>query len=594
MNAYEFIVRMKDYASSELRKVARSAGVADRNIGGMKNTLTGVKRLIIGAFSVAAISMFTNKVIDARAEYERFDAVLTNTFQSAEVGRSALSMLTDFAAKTPYQLNELTGSFVKLVNRGFNPTRDQLTKLGDLAASQGKGFDQLSEAILDAETAEFERLKEFGIRASKSGDQISLSFKGVTKTVQNNSDAIRQAIVQYGNMQGVSGSMDSIAKTLGGRISNLKDQWWGFLVAVGGQTDGVFSSVIDIISNGLAFITEYLPEISQWFQLLWSYIERVGLALWNFLDAAFGFSQAGDILGVFGNVMNGVLLIVDLFTTGLMTMIEMWTPLADVIMSVIMVWAGFNALMAVTPLGWIIIGLASLITLVGAITKYTSGWGDAWQHTVNGAKYLWQSFTDSAESVWTKFINNFMIGINRIKTGWYEFRNAVGLGESSDNNAALKQIQLDTELRKQEIAEAEKSAYTSFENAKKEFSQVAIEVDTEGLKRDFNNLKSKFSGLGEKSADSSAYKNYLDKYNANNNKETSKGDGSEKGSSKIPGSSIVGGGAKKTNINITIQKLQDDTKIFVSNTEQGLEKLGDEVQEILLRALNSAVQMQNG
>ncbi len=55
---------------------------------------------------------------------------------------------------------------------------------------------------------------------------------------------------------------------------------------------------------------------------------------------------------------------------------------------------------------------------------------------------------------------------------------------------------------------------------------------------------------------------------------------------------IVGGGAKQTHINITIQKLQDETKIFVSNAEQGIEDLGDKVQEMLLRAINSANQMQ--
>ena len=207
MNAYEFIVKMKDYASSGLRNVAKSAGVADteinslnRSSGALGGTMKSLKRVVATVFTTIAITAFVNKVIDARQEYERFDAVLTNTFQSSEIGNGALSMLTDFAAKTPYQLNELTGAFVKLVNRGFTPTKNQMRELGDLAASQGKSFDQLSEAILDAETAEFERLKEFGIRASKSGDQIKLSFKGVDKIINNNSEAIRAAIVQYGDM----------------------------------------------------------------------------------------------------------------------------------------------------------------------------------------------------------------------------------------------------------------------------------------------------------------------------------------------------------------------------------------------------------
>jgi len=190
MNAYEFIIKAKDYASSVLRNVAQSVGMTRRNVdgldgsmrnvertsGSLSNSMSKLKGVLASVFAVAAIWSFTNKVIDARAEYEKFNAVLTNTFQSDKVGAAALNMLTDFATKTPFQLNDLTGSFVKLVNRGFAPTMAEMTKLGDLASSQGKGFDQLTEAMLDAQTGEFERLKEFGIKASQKGQEIAYNW----------------------------------------------------------------------------------------------------------------------------------------------------------------------------------------------------------------------------------------------------------------------------------------------------------------------------------------------------------------------------------------------------------------------------------
>ena len=58
--------------------------------------------------------------------------------------------------------------------------------------------------------------------------------------------------------------------------------------------------------------------------------------------------------------------------------------------------------------------------------------------------------------------------------------------------------------------------------------------------------------------------------------------------------SIVSGGSKMTHITINIQKLQDDTKIYVESTEKGLNNLGEKVQEMLLRAVNSVNQMQTG
>ena len=49
-----------------------------------------------------------------------------------------------------------------------------------------------------------------------------------------------------------------------------------------------------------------------------------------------------------------------------------------------------------------------------------------------------------------------------------------------------------------------------------------------------------------------------------------------------------------THITINIQKLQDDTKIYVDSTEKGLNNLGEKVQEMILRAVNSVNQMQTG
>ena len=391
--------------------------------------------------------------------------------------------------------------------------------------------------------------------------------------------------------------MSSISKTLGGRISNLKDQWWSFLVAVGGQSSGIFAGAITAVSGGIAFLTDHLSDISTWFGLIWSYIDPVVTSLHNFLTAAFGFQGAGDLLNYFGTIMKSVLLVVQYLTTALSWMIDLLTPIADYVVYAAVAWytwnsalAIFNSLMAVNPITWIILGIGALLVLIGMVIKYTNGWGEAWQHTVNGSKFLWQSFTSSAESVFTKLVNNIMIGINRIKSGWYEFKNAVGIGDSAENNALLKQISLDTERRKKEIADANKKAFDSFENAKKEFSQVGITVDKEGIKKDFQSIKNKFKNIGQPGSGSAAYDNYLANKKADGNSSSGT---SGKGITKAA-DTIVSGGTRKTNITVNIQKLQDDTKIYVSNTEKGLSSLGDKVQEILLRAVNSVNQMQTG
>jgi len=605
MNAYEFIIKMRDYASSTLNSIANSVGATVQKVAGLNNgmkqaqntsgslanSMTKLKDVLVKVFAVAAIWNFTNKVMDARSEYEKFEAVMTNTFQSAEVGRGALNMITDFAAKTPYQLNELTSSFIKLANRGFAPTRDEMTKLGDLASSQGKSFDQLTEGILDAQTGEFERLKEFGIKASKAGDQVTFSFKGVTKTVQNNSDAIGEAIMQYGQMAGVAGSMDAISGTLGGKLSNLEDQWWNFLVAVGGESGGVFSGVLSALTVGLEFLTNYLPEISQWFRILWSMIEPVVLSLSAFLKVAFGFNDAGSILRTFGNIMLGVLMVVDWITTGLTTLIDILTPFADVILVVAAAWSVwnyglviFNALMMVNPVTWVIIAIMALIMIIGMVVKYTDGWGDSWKAFVAGSKFMWEAFTGYVSAKFQDMVQTVMMGIDKIKIGWYEFKDAVGMGDSSENAKMIAELNASVENRKKAVDEAYAKAAEAGANARKEFGKMEITVDKEGIARDWQKTKDMFSKLGQKDTGTSAYDDFL-------KKQKSKKD-QDKASGKDKSDTIVSGGNKMTHITINIDKLQDDTKIYVDSTEKGISQLGEKIQEEILRAVNSVNQMQ--
>lgn len=238
----EYEVSLKDLLTPNLQK-------ADGAANQLEGSLKKVGGVVAGAFAVNGIAMFASKVVSTLSEFEKYDAVLTNTLGSGSESKKVLSDITEFAAKTPFQVAELTGSFVKLANMGFKPTNDEMTKLGDLASSTGKGFDQLSEAIIDAQTGEFERLKEFGIRASKQGDQVQFSFKGVKTTVDNSETSIQKYLLSLGELNGVSGAMAAISETTGGKLSNLEDNMSSLYLTIGENLKPVISSVISGISG---------------------------------------------------------------------------------------------------------------------------------------------------------------------------------------------------------------------------------------------------------------------------------------------------------------------------------------------------------
>jgi hypothetical protein len=244
-----------DGLQKELKKATAHLGAFGKGMDGISSQL----KTMVAGMGVMEIG---RQVIQTTSEFQKFAAVLKNTLGSESAAQRSLEQIKDFAAATPFSVQELTASFVKLANQGFMPTTDELRKLGDLAASTGKNFDMLTEAIIDAQVGEFERLKEFGIRAQKEGDKVTFTFKGVKKQVDFTADSIREYILSLGGATGVSGSMAAISETLGGRISNLADAWDGLMVAMGESSSGPLFGAVSALTNITKALTDFRSEMA--------------------------------------------------------------------------------------------------------------------------------------------------------------------------------------------------------------------------------------------------------------------------------------------------------------------------------------------
>jgi uncharacterized coiled-coil DUF342 family protein len=269
----DIVAQLKDFnkAMTDLKSEVDDMGkkINKTNNEGIKSTnklsaaFTNIGKTLAGVFAADMLINFGKSVINTTAEFQKMEAVLTNTLGSNSQAQQAMNQIVAFASKTPFQVNELTDSFVKLANRGFVPTMKEMTALGDLASSTGKSFDQLTEAALDAMTGEFERLKEFGVRAKSEGDKVQFTFKGVTTEVQKTDSAIKDYLISLGQAEGVSGAMAAISETVGGKISNLGDNVDQLKLTIGNQTSGVFAASIDWLSEFVKHATLSLKSISE-------------------------------------------------------------------------------------------------------------------------------------------------------------------------------------------------------------------------------------------------------------------------------------------------------------------------------------------
>lgn len=246
------------------KKVSKSGRMLDGLKGGLGNIANGFKNLakVIVATGVGALLLTAGAIagigttaLNTASQMETMKVALNTAFQGNEKEASkAYDSIIQFATKTPYAVSEVMEAFIKLKNYGLDPSEEALTRWGDMASAMGKPLDQLVEAVADASTGEFERLKEFGIKSRKEGDKIKFTFRGVTTTVKNNSEDIQDYLMGVSKAN-FAGGMEAQSKTFSGLMSTMKDTF-NLLFAEILVSTGLF----DDIKNGIAGFTQLLID----------------------------------------------------------------------------------------------------------------------------------------------------------------------------------------------------------------------------------------------------------------------------------------------------------------------------------------------
>ena len=159
-----------------------------------------VKGLAVQFLSLGAAIEGLKKLVDVNREFGILKAGLETATGSTQGANEAFGALQQFAQQTPYDLAQSVSAFTQLVNLGLTPSERALKSYGDTSAALGKDLKQMVEAVADAATGEFERLKEFGIKSKNQGDTIAFTFKGTTETVKNNAAAIEEYLIKLGEV----------------------------------------------------------------------------------------------------------------------------------------------------------------------------------------------------------------------------------------------------------------------------------------------------------------------------------------------------------------------------------------------------------
>ena len=189
--------------------------------------------LIYQSFAVALAGV--RKIITSSAEYEDLTAQLTTVTGSVKAAVREFGSLRKIAADLPFSLVETTQAFVKLANFGLDPNREALVSYANTASATGKRLAQFVEAVADAITFEFERLKEFGILARQTDDTVRFVFRGISTEVARSSEDVEKYLRSIGSTFFTGAAAERI-NTLGGSFNNFQDAIFNFSRAIGEST----------------------------------------------------------------------------------------------------------------------------------------------------------------------------------------------------------------------------------------------------------------------------------------------------------------------------------------------------------------------
>lgn len=248
--------------SSELRKeLANTKKELETNLGSAAMTASNIA--VAGIAGIAAsLGALGVKAVQAAGSFQQTQAAMTNMLGSAERAQSLLSDLQNFAAKTPFEFNDVAAATQKFLAFGFTAEQviPTLTAVGDAAAGVGlgkEGVDRVTLALgqmaakAKVQSDEMLQLTEAGIPAWQMlADKIGVSVPQAMDMVSKGAvDAQTGLQALVGGMEEkFGGMMEQQSSTITGTWSNMMDGLSQTAIAVGQQISDAFD-LPDIFSS---------------------------------------------------------------------------------------------------------------------------------------------------------------------------------------------------------------------------------------------------------------------------------------------------------------------------------------------------------
>ena len=298
--------------NKKVGKLDKQFDKVDKSIKKTSGSFSKMKGLLAGAITVGGLGVFTKSVVEASAKAEDLKTTLSTVTGSIEGGDDAFKFINDFATSTPFDIETLTNTFIKLKSAGVEPTLELLTTFGDMASVTTDQVGAL-EAVTDLFSRttsgglgleDLNRLADRGIPVFKIFEEkLGLARLEVSEFGKSAEGAatLKDALLE-GLNEDFGGGMEKASKNLSVSLSNLKIAGNNALIAVG---EGGLSSAIN---DAAVKMSEFLVENEDLAIMLG---EKLGQAVTFVTDGIFmlmdNMDKAAPIFELIGSIWTNIL-----------------------------------------------------------------------------------------------------------------------------------------------------------------------------------------------------------------------------------------------------------------------------------------------
>lgn len=615
-NTVEFTINLDGNAYTGIAQLDKALGKFNVKA---QSTPKLMERINSAAFKInnifQAVQNTVGKIASAAREYKaanlrqveaetRLAQVMRNTIGASD---EEIQSIKDLASAQ--QKLGIIGDEVQLAGAQelgtYVAKKDTLAKLipamNDMIAQQ-YGFNATQESAVNIATmmgkvmeGQVGALSRYGYSFTEAQEQI-LKFGTEEQKAATLAEVVRQAVggvnealaaTPEGKMKQVSNAMGDIKERIGNIIVRIESALMPVMEKVVSWTEGVMSTIESSMSSVVQWITSHADTISSVLSGIFNVVTTSLGIVFRILRGVIGFvsgaiSLMSDIYPVIIGVASAVGILTIAMNAAKISMLAQEAILnilivkETIVAGVTKIWTGvqaaFNAVMALNPVVLIVAGVIALIGAIVSVCRHITGWGSLWKGVMGFMKYSFFAFVDAIKLYFTTYINGFMIGLNKIKLGWYKFKEAMGLGDSAENQAAIEQINADVEARKKAITDA---ADAVADNAKK------AKESLQGIEMGWKKSEKSTSAADGTGAKVGINKQLAADVNGGFGDPTK--DNTETSATT---NAIATGGTRNTNVTINLGKMADIT--FNGSVSENAQELTSQLEEILLRILYSA------